>query len=118
MNNTVNVRVRRKNLVEGSLVGNVDIMEGRALARDQLDTIEAFFGCIVQAINDNNLMAGFQKSEDCEGANVANAAKKKYGQGQRRAAVSPTRTTTITNPVTSTEPPAMFANRWSNSKQQ
>jgi len=90
MNNTVNVRVRRKNLVEGSLVGNVDIMEGRALARDQLDTIEAFFGCIVQAVNDNDLVAGFKKGEDCEGADVANAAKMRSGVSEEQA-VSSTR---------------------------
>lgn len=58
MDDIVDVRIGREDLVEGSLIGDIHTVEGGALAGDQLDPIEAFLRGIVQVVNNNNLVAG------------------------------------------------------------
>lgn len=48
-------------------------MKGRALAANQLDTIESDFGRVVEAIDDDNVIASFEKGQRCERADVAGA---------------------------------------------
>lgn len=48
-------------------------MKGRALAANQLDAIESDFGRVVEIVDDDNVIASFEKGQRCEGADVARA---------------------------------------------
>lgn len=80
MNDRVNVGMRAEDLVKGRLVGDVDGVEFRALAGEELEPVDAFFRRIVQVVDDDDLVASFEQLEDGERANVAAATG-----GERRA---------------------------------
>lgn len=71
MNHAVNVRVLLKDAVKGSLVGDVELDKLGPLAADQLDAVDNLFGRVVQVVSDDDLVAGLEKGEGREGANVA-----------------------------------------------
>ena len=48
-------------------------MKDWALAAQQLNAVQADFGRVVQAVDDDDLVAVLEEGEGCEGANVASA---------------------------------------------
>lgn len=60
-----------KNLVERSLVCDVDLVELWSLAGNELNAIDDFWGRIVEVVDDDDLVVCFEQSERRERANVA-----------------------------------------------
>ena len=60
MDHAINVRVRREDFVKLGFVGDVHGVELWALAREQLDPVEAFLGSIVQVIDNDDLVASLK----------------------------------------------------------
>ena len=71
MNDAVNVGVGLEDLVEGGIIGDIQLGELGLLAGDQLNALQGFGGGVVQIVRDDNLVASLEKSEGGEGANVA-----------------------------------------------
>lgn len=69
----VDVGVLGEDLVQGGLVGDVDLVEERTLARDQLDAVDDLLGRVVQVVDDDDLVVGLKQSKGGERANVAGA---------------------------------------------
>ncbi|KAH5441296.1 hypothetical protein HBI47_043770 [Parastagonospora nodorum] len=75
VNDIVNVWVLFEDLVERSFVGDVGLVEGWSLAADELDAIDDFGRRVVEIVDDDDLVVCLEKSESCEGANVARATR-------------------------------------------
>lgn len=75
MDDIVDVRVLLEDFVESGLVCDVALVERRSLAADELDAIDDFWRGVVEVIDNNDLVVGFEKSESSEGANVARATR-------------------------------------------
>ncbi len=73
MNDAVNLRVCLEDLLERSLVGNIDLVEDWPPAAQQLNAVQADLGGVVQAVDNNHIVAVLEESEGCEGPNVASA---------------------------------------------
>lgn len=73
MDDIVNVRVLLEDLVEGSLVLDVELVELGSLAADELDAVDDFRVGVVEVVNNDDLVVSLEESEGCEGANVAGA---------------------------------------------
>ena len=71
MNDTVNLGVLHENFVEGSLVGDVHLVEGGALAAEQLDAIDSDLGRIVETIDNDDIVIIVQQREGSKRPNVA-----------------------------------------------
>lgn len=114
VNYAVDLRVLVEDLVQGRLVGDVDIVKGRALARDELNAVHDFLLGVVEVVNDDHIVACLNERDDCERTNVAAAT-----EGQDALASSVVRASAhevpskahcvATYPVTSAVPTAMFA---------
>lgn len=71
VNDTVNVGVGLKRLVEAILLGDVDLDEIGLLAADGLDAVQGLGGGVVQVVGNDDLVARFQQSQGGEGANIS-----------------------------------------------
>jgi hypothetical protein len=60
-----------KHLVEGLLVGDVDLVEIRSAARQQLDAVKGNLRGVVEAVDNDDIVAGVQQGQSREGADVA-----------------------------------------------
>lgn len=49
--------MRLEDLLEARLVGDIDLVEGGPLAAQQLDAVQADLGGVVQAVDDNHIVA-------------------------------------------------------------
>jgi hypothetical protein len=66
VDNAVNVGMRRKDLVQCLFVCDVDLVEVWSLAAEQLDSVKGDFRGIVEAVDDHNFVAMFEKGESGE----------------------------------------------------
>lgn len=73
MNNAVNRRVLREDIVQCWLVGDVNFVEDGPLAADQLDAIKGDLGGIVEVVDDDDIVAVLEEYQRGEGADVASA---------------------------------------------
>jgi hypothetical protein len=80
VNHIVDIWVLLEDLVERGLVCHVALVEGRSLAADELDAVYDFLGRVVEVVDDDDLVVGFEEGESREGANVAGTT----GHCQRR----------------------------------
>lgn len=71
VNDTVDVGVGLKDLIESRLVGDIQLGELGLLARDQLNALQGLGGRVVQVISHDDLIASIEEGEGGEGANVA-----------------------------------------------
>lgn len=76
MDDTVNLRVFGKDLIEGLLVGDVDLVESGAAAAQKLNAIEDNLGRVVEAVDDDDIVAVVEEGERGEGADVARSTGK------------------------------------------
>lgn len=74
MDDRVNRRVLRKDFIESLLVANINLVERRPLSAEELNSVNGLLRGVVEAVNDDDIIAGVQKLEGGEGANVARAA--------------------------------------------
>ena len=66
MNDRVDLWVFREDFVQGLLVCNVHVVEGRALSGDELDAVDDFLLSIVEVVDDDDIVVGLEKGKDCE----------------------------------------------------
>lgn len=71
MDDTVDGRVLGEDLVDGLLVGEVDLVEVGATAADQLNAVEGDLGGVVEVVDNDDIVVVLEESEGGEGANVA-----------------------------------------------
>jgi hypothetical protein len=71
VDDTVNLGVGGKDLVEGRLVGDVDLVEGWSLSAEQLNSIQHNLGGVVQAVYDDDLVPMLEEGQGGEGSNVS-----------------------------------------------
>lgn len=76
MDDTVNGGVLRKDLIDGLLVGDVNSVEFRTTAAKDLDAVKGDLGRVVEAVDDDHIVAVLEQSEGGEGADVARATAK------------------------------------------
>jgi hypothetical protein len=70
----VDVWVLGEYLVQRRLICDIALVKGWSLAADEFNAIDNFRRRVVQVVDNDDLVVCFQKSESCEGANVACAA--------------------------------------------
>lgn len=82
----VDLGVLLEDFVESRLVGDVHLVEGGALAGDELNAVDAFFGGVVKVVDDDHAVACVQKSNDGKRANVSAATMRGglVGRSDRR----------------------------------
>lgn len=73
MNDAVNLRVLGEDIIESALVGDVELVESRTASADFLNSVEDIFERIVQAVNNDDVVAILEEGKSGEGANVASA---------------------------------------------
>jgi hypothetical protein len=66
VNDAVDLGVFGKDFVEGSLVCDVDLVKGGALAADELDAIDGDLGRVVEIIDNDDIVAVLEESEGRE----------------------------------------------------
>lgn len=71
MDDAVDGGVLGKHLVQSLLVGDVNLVEVGTAAGQQLDAVEGDLGGVVEAVDNDDIVAGVQQSQSCEGADVA-----------------------------------------------
>jgi len=78
VNDTVDVRMLGKNLIERPLVFNIEVDEVRALATDKFYPAEDFLRGIVQVVGDDDFVASFKEGESREGAYIPSAPSRMH----------------------------------------
>lgn len=66
VNDAVNVAVLLEDGIEGLLVGDIALGILGLLAADQLNAVDDFLGGVVEVVNDDDLVAGFEEGEGGE----------------------------------------------------
>lgn len=74
VNDIVNVRMFSKDFVQLRLVCYVDAIVRRPSAGQQLNSIDDLIRRVVQVVDNDNLITGFNERKCCEGANIASAS--------------------------------------------
>jgi hypothetical protein len=86
VDDAVNVRVLLEDIVEVLLVGDVDLVVFWFLAADQLYPVESLERRIVEIVNNDDIVSGFEESKGSERPNVAGATvwlSAIYGEGNQ-----------------------------------
>lgn len=74
VDDAVNVGMRSKDLVQCLLICDVGFVEFWSFSADQLDAVQGDLGRVVEAVDDDNLVAMFEKGQSREGPDVARAS--------------------------------------------
>lgn len=74
MDDTVDVGVSCKDLVQSLLVGDVDLIEGWSFPADQLDAVQSNLRGVVEVINNDNFIAMFEQGQSRERPNISCAS--------------------------------------------
>jgi hypothetical protein len=74
VNDTVDLGVRREDAIERGFIGYVCIVEGGALAADELDAVDGDLGGVVEVVNNDDIVVVLEERERRERANVAGAS--------------------------------------------
>lgn len=74
MHDGIDAGVLREDVVETSLVGHIDLVEGRSLSANELDAIDGFLGRVVEVVDDHDVVASEEEFERREGADVARSS--------------------------------------------
>ena len=88
MDETVDLRVLPEHFIETLLVSDVDIVVCWPFPTDALDPIQNFFGGVVEVVDNDHFIIGFQKGKNSQGANVASTTKYLSAYPSVRAEVS------------------------------
>ena len=71
MNDGVDGGVLGEDLVEGSLVGDVNLVKVGTAAAEELDAVESDLGRVVEAVYDDNIVTMLEQGEGGERTDVA-----------------------------------------------
>ncbi|GKT45248.1 uncharacterized protein ColSpa_05429 [Colletotrichum spaethianum] len=71
VDDAVDLGVLLEDGIEAGLVGNVDLVEVGALAAQELDAVDGDLGRVVEAVDNDHIVAVLEQGEGGEGANVA-----------------------------------------------
>lgn len=63
-----------ENLVQRILVGNIELVKGRAFPANQLNAVHGDLGRVVEAVDNDDIVAVFEEGEGSEGPNVSGAS--------------------------------------------
>jgi hypothetical protein len=61
VDHVIDVWVLLEDLVQRSLICDIDLVEGGPLAADELDAVYDFLGGVVEVVDDDDLVIGFKK---------------------------------------------------------
>lgn len=75
MNETVNLGVLPEYFIETLLIRDIDIVVCWLLSTDALDPIQDFFRRVVEVVNNDHFVVGFEQGKNSQGADVASATK-------------------------------------------
>lgn len=81
MDHAVNIRVFLEDLVETSLLGDINIVELGPLAADELDTVDGLLRSIIQIVRDHDFVVCLQESECGERTDVTAPSTAELFQG-------------------------------------
>lgn len=70
VNDTVNLGVLLENLLQGSLVCDVHLVQLWPLSCEQLYSVDALFARVIEVVDDDDIVAGLEKGKRCERADV------------------------------------------------
>ncbi|KND92431.1 putative quinone oxidoreductase [Tolypocladium ophioglossoides CBS 100239] len=87
VNDAVNCRVLGKHVVKGLFVGHVDLVKVGPAAAEQLDAVDGDLGRVVEADDNDDIVAVLEQREGGEGANVARATWGTLAGGPHRKRV-------------------------------
>lgn len=73
MYETVDLGVLPKNLIQALLISDVDIVVGWPLSTDALNAVQNFFRRIVEVVDNDHFVVGFEEGKYGQGADVASA---------------------------------------------
>jgi hypothetical protein len=82
VDDAVNGRVLGKDIIQRRLVGNVQLVEVGTAAANQLNAVEGDLGGVVEAVDNNDIIAVLEQSKGREGTNVAGSAASSDGSAQ------------------------------------
>ena len=71
VNNAVDFGVLGENLIDGSLVGDVELVELGSAATDELNAVHSNLGGVVEAVYDHDIVVILEKGKGGERADVA-----------------------------------------------
>ncbi len=72
MNYIVDIRMLGEDLVEAGFIGDINAIEIRSLAANQFDSVDRLLRRVVETINNDNFVAGF---EECKGGKRTNVSR-------------------------------------------
>lgn len=75
VNHTINVRVLLEDLVKTSFLSDVDIVELRPLAANELDAVDDFSGSIVKIVSNHNFVVCLEEGERSRRTNVTTPSR-------------------------------------------
>lgn len=73
MDDAIYGRVRGEDAVELVLLGHVGLVEGRPLPADQFDAVEGDLGRIVEAVDNDDVVAILEEGQHGEGSDITRA---------------------------------------------
>lgn len=71
VDDAVDVRVGLEDLIEGGLVGDIELGELGLFAADQLNALQGLGGRVVEVVSHHDFVASVEEGQGGEGANVA-----------------------------------------------
>jgi len=74
MHDGIDVGMLCEDVIESSLVGDVDLIEGGPPSADEVHAIDGFLRRVVEIVDDHDTVAGDEQFERREGANVARSS--------------------------------------------
>jgi hypothetical protein len=77
VDHAVDVRMLCKDIVQSCFVGDVNLVELGSFSAEQLNAIECYFGGVVQAVHNHNLVSMLEKSKSRKRTNIAGASTTK-----------------------------------------
>ena len=66
VNDTVDIRMRSKDIVQPFFICDINVVELWSLAAEQLNAVEGDFGGIVEGVDDYDFVAMFEKGQTRE----------------------------------------------------
>lgn len=66
MDDTVNIGVFLEDIVESFFVGDVEVVVFRSSATDEFDAVEDFGGRVIEVVNYDDGIVGFEEGEGSE----------------------------------------------------
>jgi hypothetical protein len=80
VDDTVNVGVFLEDIVQGFFIGDVEVVVMRPFPADEFNAVEDFGRRVVQVVDYDDRVVGFEEGEGGEGANIARATREEFSK--------------------------------------